>query len=769
MLYIIRRDAIRDNIVNLLQEKLRSARLVGILFLIVASALLWSVIFFALRGIHEDATQRAIAVERNLSRNIADKEETSIRSIDLLVKYFCQEWLKNQNGFDAQVAEHLAFLKDMQISQVAVIGKDGKVAYSNIPGWKPVDLSDRQHFKIHKERNLDEMYISAPVLGRVSKIWTIQFTRPLLDSHKNFAGVMVISIPPPALSRYYKDFDLGKDAAIAYVRFGGQILGHSQDLQKVVNVTLTNTPGLSPEDPVEGQYQRKSKVDGIERLYRYHKVGGYPFSVIVGQSTQSIYAQYNQLRSLYVIAGIVATILILSTVFMFISRSQKNEEAKRNKEEFAKKLRDSEEKFRLIAETIDAAVWSSNQDGSYYTSPAYRRIWGLGDEATDTGVHPLTIYVHPDDLERVNADLSLLKQESKFDHEYRIIRPDGEIRWIWSQGFPVRNSDASISRFVGVAHDITELKRIQAEILELNNDLERRVADRTAALQEANIALLKEKEYHQALIKKLEEAQNQLLQSEKMASIGQLAAGVAHEINNPIGFVNSNINTMQQYCNSLLQLLAGYEKTEHLLPENELITLKNIKSKIDIKRVMEDITPLLSESKDGLDRVKRIVQDLKDFSRVDVETKIFSNLEKGLESTINVVWSELKYKAEIVREYADIPAIECVPSQINQVFMNLLVNAAQAIPQRGQITLRTGYDDSQVWIEVADNGSGINAANINKIFEPFFTTKPVGKGTGLGLSLSYSIIKKHGGNIEVSSEEGVGTTFKVTLPRQASV
>ncbi len=257
---------------------------------------------------------------------------------------------------------------------------------------------------------------------------------------------------------------------------------------------------------------------------------------------------------------------------------------------------------------------------------------------------------------------------------------------------------------------------------------------------------------------RLQSTQAQLMQSEKMASIGQLAAGVAHEINNPVGYVYSNLSTLQGYVDELLKVV------RHLSGKGT-----GPAPSCDIDFLEEDIPALVSETREGLDRVKKIVQDLKDFSRVDKSDDWEpANLVKGLESTLNIVANEVKYKATVVKELVPLPEVPCLLTQLNQVFMNLLVNAAQAIPNKGTITLRSGFDDKNVWVEVSDDGCGMPAEVQARIFEPFYTTKPVGKGTGLGLSVSYSIVQKHQGNIELRSAPGEGTTFRVVLPRVRS-
>ncbi len=269
------------------------------------------------------------------------------------------------------------------------------------------------------------------------------------------------------------------------------------------------------------------------------------------------------------------------------------------------------------------------------------------------------------------------------------------------------------------------------------------------------------------LNRKLSAAQDQLMQSEKLASIGQLAAGVAHEINNPIGYVFSNFGTLEKYLDDLFRMLAAYQEAEDGLRGTPAqARLAALREEIELEYLKDDIPTLMSESREGIKRVRKIVQDLKDFSRVDARQEWeWSNLHNGIDSTLNIVNNEIKYKCEVIKQYGPLPEVECLPSELNQVFMNLLVNAAHAVTaERGTITIRTGVEGEQVWVEIEDTGCGIPKENLKRIFDPFFTTKPVGKGTGLGLSLSYGILQKHGGRIEVDSEIGRGTCFRLTIP-----
>ena len=314
-------------------------------------------------------------------------------------------------------------------------------------------------------------------------------------------------------------------------------------------------------------------------------------------------------------------------------------------------------------------------------------------------------------------------------------------RWFSVNMYPFRLAGSSrVSGSIVTLHDITEMKNI-------SRDLEKAYGD-------------------------LKAAQSQILQQEKMASIGQLAAGVAHEINNPVGFIMSNLGSLGTYLDNVTAFLkeqsaalrSAVSRGAADETRDETQRLEKRRKDLKIDFIIEDTASLIKESLDGAERVKKIVQDLKSFSHVDEAQQKPADINEGLESTINIVWNELKYKATLKRDYGDIPITRCNLGQLNQVFMNLLVNAAQAMEKQGEITVKTWLEDGNIRISISDTGCGIPRENLKRIFEPFFTTKEVGRGTGLGLSIAYDIIKKHDGKIEAGSEVGKGATFTITIP-----
>lgn len=429
---------------------------------------------------------------------------------------------------------------------------------------------------------------------------------------------------------------------------------------------------------------------------------------------------------------------------MFAHLHEKNQEANRKLEETHHEALQARERLDRILGSLDNVVWSITPDTyeTIYLNPAAEKLYGhpVADFIADSNLWFST--VHSDDRDRVGACMPEIMEKGVLDIEYRIVRPNNEIRWIHDHVHVIFDEHGKAVSLNGLGTDITLSRQAEIQLKKSHDEL-------------------------QAAYSKLQEAQGQLLQSEKMASIGQLAAGVAHEINNPIGYVYSNLGSLQKYLDELFKVVGAYEKIEPLLaPHQEAMTsIRTMKEKADLEFLKEDVAALMSESCEGITRVKKIVQNLKDFSHAGSDEEWqWVDLHHGLDSTLNIVWNEIKYKADVNKEYGEIPEVECLPSQLNQVFMNLMVNAAHAIEDRGTITIRTGMQDDKVWVEVSDTGKGIAPEHLSKIFDPFFTTKPVGKGTGLGLSVSYSIIQTHHGNIDVISEVGKGTTFRITLP-----
>ncbi len=268
-----------------------------------------------------------------------------------------------------------------------------------------------------------------------------------------------------------------------------------------------------------------------------------------------------------------------------------------------------------------------------------------------------------------------------------------------------------------------------------------------------------------AAYQQLKATQSQILQQEKMASVGQLAAGVAHEINNPMGFITSNLSSLKRYQDKLAAYIAQLENWLQGAGSEEILQqLKEFKKKQKIDYVLEDINDLIEESNEGAVRVRDIVQNLKSFSRVDQTEFTPADINACLESTLAIAMNEIKYKATVEKDFSELPLLPCYPQQLNQVFLNILVNAAQAIEDSGEIKITTRVDQDKVVVAISDNGPGIPAEIKDKIFEPFFTTKEVGKGTGLGMSISFDIIKDHQGQIRIESTVGQGTTFVIELP-----
>jgi signal transduction histidine kinase len=570
--------------------------------------IIWTFINFRLDEDKGLMLNQPISNLKNIAISFKEHSQTTIRNSDealRIVKFHYEQKgasdfkLLNEY-FDQNVIDVNFF------NQVGIINAEGVYEFSNLKTHKKVDLSDREHFKIHKDIYPYGLYLSKPVLGRVSQKWSIQLTKRLNKPNGDLLGVAVVSFDPNYFIDFHKKIDLGPEGFTSLVGADGFVrtlrVGNISKIDgSVPKISLPPIVGQM----TSGTFVSDDLFDHSKRIYAFEKIPDQPLYVIVGMLEKDAMFEYDRLKKSYLIFGFLISMLIII--------------------------------FTLSA-------------------------------------------------------LSMLNKA----------------------------------------------RRLNLELLSSSHEKER--------AQEHEL-----------------EMSTRLTQSEKMAALGQLAAGVAHEINNPIAFVSSNLSTLKKYFEIFNQIIEGFSSDLHLKFEGSSQLLKSS----NYEFLKTDVVSILSESQEGIVRVKNIVNDLKNFSRLEESTDwILADVHKGIQSTLNIVNFEVKYHAEVECLFGDLPEISCIPSQLNQVFLNLIVNAAQAIPdgQFGKILIQTGIMGDSIWIEISDNGVGVSDETMIKMFEPFYTTKKVGVGTGLGLSVSLGIVEKHMGSLTAKSTLGQGTTFRIELP-----
>ncbi|NEQ51496.1 MAG: PAS domain-containing protein [Leptolyngbya sp. SIO3F4] len=453
-------------------------------------------------------------------------------------------------------------------------------------------------------------------------------------------------------------------------------------------------------------------------------------------------------------------------------------EEKVQREQAEQKLVESRQLLQLVMDTLPEAIFWKDQDSVYL---------GCNQNfATDAGVD------HPDNIVgKTDYDLAWRREEADFFRacdrrvmtenraELGIIEPqqqgDGKQAWLETNKAPLHNVNGQVIGILGTYQDITEIKQAKEQLETYNRALESKVEERTQEIRNKNTQL-------ELLLTELQRTQGQIVQSEKMVALGQMVAGIAHEINNPVNFIYGNLPYVQEYIQNLLAFVRLFQKC-YARPSPEI---KMGLEKLDMDYIQDDLPKALNSMKIGVDRIREIVLSLRNFSRLDEADFKSADIHEGIDNTLLLLQHRLQKQfqrpaIQVVRDYDILPLVECYPGQLNQVLMNILANAIDALEESNagktydqieqepnKIVIRTARVESN-WIEISisDNGPGMPAAVQKRIFDPFFTTKPVGKGTGLGMTICYQIIvEKHGGKLICNSEPENGTEFLIQIPVQ---
>ncbi|MDR3590891.1 MAG: ATP-binding protein [Negativicutes bacterium] len=671
----------------------KTVSIVIVSFGIVLLCSIWIGLYFKVQserrleidGAVRETASFARAFEEHTSRTIQGMDQTA-----LSLKYQCEK-----EGLAIDIPRYMAErrLAGQPFVLLSTTDETGELRASSQVPFMPANIEDREHFLVHRDLDSGKAFISKPVLGRVSGKWSIQLTRRINKPDGSFGGIVNVAVDPFYFTEFYKQVDLGQNAAISLVGRDGIVRARESDRNADLGRDVTESPLMRQLMSAEtGHYTAASPLDGVRRIYSYRAMKDYPLVVLVGYDERVVFADLDQRIIVYYWGAGGMTLIIGFFVLLLLVA-------------IARQSRTAEE-LRQARDDLERKVQQRTQE----------------------------LFVANRELTAMNGEHLAMNEELK-------------------------DTNAELQ------YEIADRRRLEAVLQASKDELTRKNDELTTAL------------------KTVEQAQARLIQQEKLAGIGQLAAGVAHEINNPLSFVTGNIEALEQYISSIRKILDQYRQlrsnlavTQDPAVQQNLAELAREEKDQDLDFILNDLSGLFSDTTEGLDRMSKIVKGMRLFARMD-QQRVFGqyDLVNGLESTLLVAKNEIKHRAAVDARLDPVPAIEAVGDEINQVLLNLIVNAAQAIPaeggeKTGVITITSWHDQEFVYCSVADNGEGIAPENLSSIFNPFFTTKPVGQGTGIGLSISYDIIvNRHGGEIWVENLPGGGAKFTVKLPVRRSL
>lgn len=654
----------------------------------------------------------------SLAHVFSEQVNSSMNAIDYALVELRDKWEEDAAGFAGVVRSRQQYLEANVGFQVAVLDAQGILLFSSAdPEAKGIALNDREHFQVHALARKDELFISKPLLGRVSRRWTIQFTRPILDQNGNFNGVIVLSVAPGHFSSLSSTINLGDETEILVARQAGEVLARSPAPDAALGAPINSRAVPVPTSTHAGLFEGSLGMDDVDRLYAWRRTGKGPLLVFVGLSKESLFSAYRKQRNIYVVSGAVLSILWLTVATFLLS-------AYRRRHQQEEALRESHD--RLGAEQRRMKIIIENSHDAFIAVDPQERItdWNTKAERTfgwkrsEVIGKEMSALIIPEELRAAHragfARFVASGRATAFNDvvELEAINRDGHrIPVEMAVAGYVHGQDYAVSAFI---RDISQRKAAQQQEVERSRSLD--------------------------------EARRALQHAQKLEAVGKLTGGVAHDFNN------------------VLQIIAGNLQLLQTLVNGDAPLQRRIASALD-----------------AVDRGAKLSSQLLSFARRQSLKPVVIDLQTILAGMADLLQRAAGEGIAIDMDLPEASWNACLdPSQLENVIINLILNARDAMQGRGAITIRienislAGDDPAvgagmmhgqYVLLVVSDSGSGMTAEVRDRAFEPFFSTKPAGEGTGLGLSMAYGFVKQSGGHIELHSEAGCGTDVRIWLPR----
>ncbi|MBK4737136.1 PAS domain-containing protein [Noviherbaspirillum pedocola] len=678
-----------------------------ILYLALVLSLLWSVIFLDLHRLHQQALSGSRASVDNLARAFAEEVNSSINAIDLTLIELREEWQSGYNDFSHVVERRQTYLEKDVGFQVAILNATGQLVFlSTKSDGVPTNYSDREHFKVHEGLAMgDRLFISKPVLGRASRRWTIQFTRPLIDANGAFAGVIVLSVSPDYFSRFYRTIDLGRDGSITLARESGEVLTQSPDTRNGAGRQLRGLPFLfSPGGVNGGWFEGSNGADEVKRLYGWRRIPSREMVVMVGQSLDTVFAQYQQQRDAYFLTGAGISLVLAAIGYFLLAGLRQRAQA-------TALLVESEARWQFALEGAAEGVWDWNiPGGEVQFSRRWKEILGYRESEVDGGVAAWQERIHPEDRPAALRELQahLAGANTAYNSEHRARCRDGSWKWVLERGMVVSMEDGKPLRMVGTLSDISRRKEAERQ------DEQRRRA--------------------------LEDTRRALQQAQKLEALGRLTGGIAHDFNNILQTLSTGITfalmsnrdaqprTALEACQRAVE--RGVELTRQLLVFGR-VQDAHLKT-VDCACQIRDMRSLLQGA---LPSNIAFAIDLPD-------------------SLWPVRIDPLQFELAMLN--LTMNARDAMPQggSLNLVLRNAVVGGGVGALEPGDY----------LHITLTDTGGGMSEEVLAKALDPFFTTKAVGKGSGMGLAQAYAFARQMDGELLLRNADG-GLEVSIYLPR----